>query len=98
YVWVITVRAFEFYVDFHSFIVSLFALAVFLVHHTLYITFLIRFTNPWMQAVPQNLYRAAMYVGLGWGSILRCTPNPENNQNLSPISIFPDSQARSRKP
>ncbi|MDR0474609.1 MAG: hypothetical protein LBH43_13175, partial [Treponema sp.] len=39
YVWVITVRAFEFYVDFHSFIVSLFALAVFLVHHTLYITF-----------------------------------------------------------
>ena len=35
----LTVRAFEFYGDFHSYIVFLFALTVILFHHTLWITF-----------------------------------------------------------
>jgi hypothetical protein len=39
YVWVIAARAIGFYVDYHSYIVALFVLAVFLFHHTLYITF-----------------------------------------------------------
>jgi hypothetical protein len=34
YVWAMTVRAIEFYGDYHSFIVSLFALTVILIHHT----------------------------------------------------------------